>query len=89
MLNKMYDRTQKPVFVCENGFGAHDIMEDGLIHDPYRIDYLEQHFKQIDEAIDDGVDVIGYIMWGVLILFLQEAVKWKNIMALFMWMQII
>ena len=40
--------------------------EDGLIHDPYRIDYLEQHFKQIDEAIDDGVDVIGYIMWGVI-----------------------
>ena len=40
--------------------------EDALIHDPYRIDYLEQHFKQIDEAIDDGVDVIGYIMWGVI-----------------------
>lgn len=66
MLNKMYDRTQKPVFICENGLGAHDIMEDGLIHDPYRIDYLEQHFKQIDEAIDDGVDIIGYIMWGVI-----------------------
>ena len=66
MLNKMYDRTQKPVFICENGLGAHDIMEDGLIHDSYRIDYLEQHFKQIDEAIDDGVDVIGYIMWGVI-----------------------
>ena len=30
--------------------------EDGLIYDPYRIDYLEQHFKQIDEAVDDGVD---------------------------------
>ena len=40
--------------------------EDGFIYDPYRIDYLEQHFKQIDEAIDDGVDVIGYIMWGVI-----------------------
>ena len=40
--------------------------EDGLIYDPYRIDYFEQHFKQIDEAIDDGVDVIGYIMWGVI-----------------------
>ena len=66
MLNKMYDRTQKPVFVCENGLGAHDIMEDGFVHDPYRIEYLEQHFKQIDEAIDDGVDVIGYIMWGVI-----------------------
>ena len=41
-------------------------LEYGLIYDPYRIDYFEQHFKQIDEAIDDGVDVIGYIMWGVI-----------------------
>ena len=40
--------------------------EDSLIYDPYRIDYLGQHFKQIDEAIHDGVDVIGYIMWGVI-----------------------
>ena len=40
--------------------------EDGFIYDPYRIDYLGQHFKQIDEAIDDGVAVIGYIMWGVI-----------------------
>lgn len=44
-----------------------DILNDDLtINDPYRIDYLKQHFEQIDEAIDDGVDVIGYIMWGVI-----------------------
>lgn len=42
--------------------------EDCLIYDSYRIDYLGQHFKQIDEAIDDGVAVIGYIMWGVITL---------------------
>lgn len=67
MLNKMYDRTQKPIFISENGLGAHDILNDDLtINDPYRIDYLKQHFEQIDEAIDDGVDVIGYIMWGVI-----------------------
>ena len=30
------------------------------------LDSLKQHFKQIEEAIDDGVDVIGYIMWGVI-----------------------
>ncbi len=67
MLNKMYDRTQKPIFISENGLGAHDVFElDGTIHDSYRIDYLKQHFEQIDEAIDDGVDVIGYIMWGIV-----------------------
>lgn len=67
VLNKMYDRTHKPIFISENGLGAHDILEDGnVIHDPYRIDYLKQHFEQIDEAIEDGVDIIGYIVWGVI-----------------------
>ena len=32
MLNKMYDRTRKPVFISENGFGAHDkFEEDGFM----------------------------------------------------------
>ena len=66
MLNKMYDRTQKPVFISENGLGARDVLKDGHIHDEYRIQYLKEHFEQIEEAIKDGVDVIGYIMWGVV-----------------------
>ena len=47
--------------------GSRDVMEsDGSIHDPYRIEYLRAHFEQIKEAQKDGVDVIGYIMWGVI-----------------------
>lgn len=82
-LNSMKDLRQLYLKTGENTLITFS-HEDGLIYDPYRIDYLEQHFKQIDEAIDDGVDVIGYIMWVLLILFLQEAVKGKNVMALFM-----
>ena len=41
--------------------GAYDtVEEDGSIHDPYRIDYLKQHVRAMGEAIDDGVDLIGY-----------------------------
>ena len=66
-LNKVYDRYQKPIFISENGLGSRDVMEsDGSIHDPYRIEYLREHFEQIKEAQKDGVDVIGYIMWGVI-----------------------
>lgn len=50
--------------------GARDVLErdngSAVVHDPYRIDYLSRHFEQIDEAVADGVDVIGYIMWGVI-----------------------
>ncbi len=65
LLNELYDRYQIPLMVVENGLGAIDtVEEDGSIHDPYRIDYLRAHIEQMAEAIDDGVDVRGYTMWG-------------------------
>lgn len=64
-LNKLYDRYQVPLMVIENGLGALDkVEEDGSIHDQYRIDYLEYHVKQMYEAIEDGVDLMGYTWWG-------------------------
>lgn len=64
-LNKLYDRYQVPLMVVENGLGALDkVEEDGSIHDQYRIDYLEYHVKQMYEAIEDGVDLMGYTWWG-------------------------
>ena len=66
-LNRVYDRYQKPVFISENGLGTIDLLEeDGTIHDEYRISYLKEHFEQIKEAQKDGVDILGYIMWGVI-----------------------
>ena len=66
-LNEMYDRYQLPLFIAENGLGAYDqVEEDGAIHDPYRIDYLEKHLQQMSEAIADGVELLGYTMWGII-----------------------
>ncbi|MGT2832937.1 glycoside hydrolase family 1 protein [Streptococcus halotolerans] len=66
-LNKLYDRYQIPLFIVENGLGALDqLEEDGSVHDQYRIDYLEKHIKQMYEAIEDGVELMGYTMWGCI-----------------------
>ncbi len=66
-LNQIYDRYQLPVFIAENGLGARDVLEsDGSVHDPYRIDYLKAHVEQMREAVLDGVDLIGYTMWGFI-----------------------
>lgn len=66
-LNELYDRYQKPLFIVENGIGCKDIVEDGKIHDTYRIDYLKQHIKEMKNAIVyDGVEVIGYTVWGII-----------------------
>lgn len=65
-LNRFWDRYQKPIFISENGLGAFDKLENGKIHDNYRIEYLKEHFRAIAEAIDDGVDCFGYTMWGII-----------------------
>jgi 6-phospho-beta-glucosidase len=53
--------------VVENGLGAYDkVGEDGSINDDYRIDYLRDHIKAMGEAIEDGVDLIGYTSWGCI-----------------------
>ncbi len=63
-LNEYWNRYHVPLFIVENGLGAKDILEDGKIHDDYRIQYLKEHILQILEAIKDGVNVIGYLMWS-------------------------
>lgn len=66
-LNEFYRRYQKPIIVTENGLGAVDILEqDGTIHDDYRIDYLRQHIEAMSEAIEDGVELLGYTTWGII-----------------------
>ncbi|MDW8846242.1 6-phospho-beta-glucosidase [Erwinia sp. MMLR14_017] len=65
LMNELYDRYQKPLFIVENGLGARDRVEaDGSINDDYRIAYLNDHLVQVGEAIADGVEVLGYTSWG-------------------------
>lgn len=67
-LNQIYDRYQVPVMVVENGFGARDelIEQDGqkTVNDTARINYLRAHITAMYDAIQDGVDLIGYTSWA-------------------------
>lgn len=65
LLNMLWDRYQKPLFIVENGLGARDKLEPGnTVNDDYRIRYLNDHLIQVREALHDGVDVMGYTSWG-------------------------
>ena len=66
--NTLYDRYHKPLWIVENGIGWDDKKEaDGSVHDTYRIEYLRQNFKSMEDAITiDGVDLMGYTMWGCI-----------------------
>ncbi|KGO30840.1 6-phospho-beta-glucosidase [Oenococcus alcoholitolerans] len=66
-LELIYDRYHLPVMVVENGLGATDkVQADNSIHDPYRINYIKEHIQAMDQAIADGVDLIGYTSWGCI-----------------------
>lgn len=65
-LRKVYERYHLPILVTENGIGAPDVLEDGTVHDDYRIDFMRQHLQAMQLAITDGVRMIGYCPWAAL-----------------------
>ncbi len=65
-LERMYARYRIPMMIVENGLGAVDQVEDGEIHDGYRIDYLRGHIREMGLAVENGVDLIGYTSWGCI-----------------------
>ncbi len=66
VLNEVYDRYQKPIYIVENGMGNIDeVDENNFVNDTYRIQYLKDHCKQIRSALEiDKIPVLGYTMWG-------------------------
>lgn len=68
VLNELYDRYQKSLFIVENGMGAQDTVNpDGTIDDDYRIDYLRGHVQAIRKAVEiDNIPVMGYTPWGCI-----------------------
>lgn len=64
-LRELWERYNLPLLITENGCGVPDTLsEDGKIHDDYRIDYLRKHIKACQEAITDGVNLMGYSPWS-------------------------
>lgn len=83
ILNFLYDRYQKPLFIVENGLGAVDELitdENGnkTVNDDYRIKYLNDHLVQVALAIEDGVEVMGYTSWGCIDLVSASTAQLKK-----------
>ena len=83
VLNRFYNRWQKPLFIVENGLGTNDeLVDDGkggkTVNDDYRIEYLNDHLVQVGEAIADGVPVMGYTTWGCIDLVSASTAEMKK-----------
>ncbi len=83
ILNQFYDKYHKPLFIVENGLGAVDHLVTGAdgtptVEDDYRIEYLREHLLQVEEAIKDGVPVMGYTAWGCIDLVSASTAELKK-----------
>ena len=65
-LRRLWDLYRLPLLITENGVGAYDKLEDGQVHDDYRIDYYRRHIEQLRLAIADGVGLFGYCPWTAI-----------------------
>ncbi|QJD89041.1 beta-glucosidase [Duganella dendranthematis] len=57
-----------PVYIMENGSAFYDPpnAENGRVHDPLRIDCLRKNMQALSNALAQGVDVRGYMVWSLL-----------------------
>ena len=63
-LKECWARFHLPLMICENGWSEREELEDGEVHDPKRIEYLRDHAASMEQAIEEGVDLIGYQYWS-------------------------
>ena len=55
------------VFITENGIGDHDVVgPDGQVDDSQRIDFINAHLRSTAEAIGEGVNVAGFLVWSFM-----------------------
>ncbi|MGF7033136.1 6-phospho-beta-glucosidase [Paenibacillus mucilaginosus] len=73
-MRRITSRYGLPVFITENGLGEFDKLEaDDTVHDDYRIAYLRSHLLQCQQAMSDGVELIGYCSWSF-----TDVLSWLN-----------
>ncbi|WP_438490261.1 glycoside hydrolase family 1 protein [Streptomyces sp. S186] len=56
-----------PLLVTENGAAFDDVLEPyGGVRDPRRTAYLHSHLRAVEQAVAEGADVRGYMVWSLL-----------------------
>ncbi|NWK78935.1 glycoside hydrolase family 1 protein [Aquitalea sp. LB_tupeE] len=73
-LRRLTSRYALPLLITENGLGEFDqLTAEGRVHDDYRIDYLRSHLAACQQAISDGVNLLGYCAWSF-----TDILSWLN-----------
>jgi beta-glucosidase len=66
-LLRMARDTGLPLVVTENGSAWEDTVSPaGRVHDPERTAYIHDHLGAVLDAIDQGADIRGYMVWSFM-----------------------
>lgn len=85
ILTKVYNQYHLPMFPIENGIGVREEYAGKEIQDDYRINYHRQHVQAMEDAVfQDGVEVIGYLGWGLIEISQVHQETWIRGMGWFM-----
>ena len=60
------DYALPPVLITESGGAFRDVLEAGSVHDFERTQYVQQHIAALADAMRQGVDVRGYMVWSLM-----------------------
>ncbi|MDR2465429.1 MAG: glycoside hydrolase family 1 protein [Streptococcaceae bacterium] len=64
-------------FISENGMGVSNeeryMDETGVIHDDYRIQFIQEHLYWLHKAMEEGSNCLGYHLWTPI-----DCWSWKN-----------
>ena len=59
--------TQGPLYITENGRAVYDYVDpEGGVDDEERVAFLDAHFRAAHGAMEQGVDLRGYMVWSLL-----------------------
>lgn len=73
-LRRAFSEYDLPLLITENGLGAYDdLTHERQIHDEYRITYLKEHLVELQKAMTDGVEILGYCAWSF-----TDLLSWLN-----------
>jgi len=60
------DYSLPPIYLTENGAAFKDHIVEGKVHDSQRVDFISRHINAVGDAMLQGVDVRGYMLWSLL-----------------------
>ena len=63
-LHKLYPLP--PMYITENGAAMADKLIDGKVDDQDRLAYYDAHLNAVNNAIEQGVNIVGYFAWSLM-----------------------